>query len=45
VVVTTWARFGFIEAKTAKGIRQFLYTFRKAFLGGGKEDITRRPSG
>jgi len=34
------AVFEFIEAKYGKeGIRQFLYTFRKAFLGGGKEDI------
>ena len=34
------AVFEFIEAKYGKeGIRQFLYTFRKSFVGGGKEDI------
>lgn len=34
------AVFEFIEAKYGKeGIRQFLYTFRKTFVGGGKEDI------
>ncbi len=34
------AVFEFIEARYGKeGIRQFLYTFRKSFVGGGREDI------